>query len=168
MRLSFAFIALFAPLVALAQNNASSASSGNNGGNATSQSIQVSTSFSQGISFDGNRQPHTISTPVLISITPAPAPTGNSTNSTTGNSTSAANSTSSKPTSTGPLPTAPTDVDGGGNGEHGAPVPGQSGANGVYGPGDGYTTNAAALPIEGKAILVSIAGMILGGLLVFV
>jgi len=63
------------------------------------------------------------------------------------------------------LPTAPTDVDGGGGGD-GIPIPGASSPGGVYGPDDGYT--AAATSLKRNALFVGAAGLMIGGALVLV
>lgn len=53
--------------------------------------------------------------------------------------------TTSRTTSASPLPTANSDVDGGGNGPGGAPSPGASAAGGVKGPPDDYVASALAI-----------------------
>lgn len=92
-------------------------------------------------------------------LSPAPQPTGNGTagNSTTpaGNSTQSASST----TTHSNLPTAPTNVDGGG--ANGAPLPGQTGVGGIYGPDDKYI--AAATSLKHNAYVVGFVGFVLGG-----
>ncbi|KAI0283296.1 hypothetical protein BGY98DRAFT_951671, partial [Russula aff. rugulosa BPL654] len=153
---SFVFYSLFlVPFTTvLAQNN------NNNASSAASAQVTVFTSFSTGISLDQNRQTATFLTaiPVTLTLTAnSPNATGNSTNS---NSTSSnSNSTSTNSTSTGPLPTAPTDVNGGGNGPNGAPSPGQTGTGGVYGPPDGYVSGVSSL--QWNAMVVGIAGAIM-------
>ncbi|KAI0304858.1 hypothetical protein BC826DRAFT_978624 [Russula brevipes] len=128
--------------------------------NATAQ-VTVFTSVSTGLSLGPNREtvPFTVTIPITTTLTPNNSTSnGNSTNNTS-------SATSTKPTSTGPLPTAPTDVNGGGNGPGGAPSPGQTGQGGVYGPPDGYVSGVSSL--QRNAMVVGIAGVIVGVLLPF-
>lgn len=71
---------------------------------------------------------------------------------------------SSSSTSTGPLPTAPTNIDGGGNAPGGAPHPGQPAPDGRFGPPDTYISFALAIPIN--SVLAIVAGVGLGGAIV--
>jgi len=98
---------------------------------------------------------------VTITNSASPTSLGNSTGNSTssGNSTTNANTTST--TTNSPLPTAPTNVDGGGQN---APFPGASGSGGIYGPGDSYI--AAGLMVKRNAFLVGVTGVIIGGALV--
>lgn len=111
-----------------------------------------------------NRQESTITQTLVFTITPSPTPSpiaGNHTIS--GNSTVSGNATT-----TSPLPTAPTNINGGGNGgpNGGAPLPGATGGGGgkVYGPGDGYV--AAANALKRNIAVVGLVGCIVGGGLV--
>ncbi|THH15966.1 hypothetical protein EW146_g4590 [Bondarzewia mesenterica] len=155
MRPSILFALIFSPLVAYAQSSQASGGGG----------VSVSTSFSASVSFDNNRQLTTVSVAIPITITPttsasSASASGNSSASasrsasgnSTASSTGSSNSTRSSSTSTGPLPTAPTSVDGGGNGADGAPSPGATAAGGIYGPGDGYISGA--MPMQRNAVLV--------------
>jgi hypothetical protein len=82
-----------------------------------------------------------------------------------GNATiTAGNGTKSTTTTPSNLPTAPASVDGGGNGPNGAPVPGATGAGGIYGPPDGYISKATAL--RDVALVVSIVAVVLGASMV--
>ncbi|KAI9455861.1 hypothetical protein F5148DRAFT_1225368 [Russula earlei] len=130
----------------------------NNAPSSSPPSVTVFTSFSTGISLS-NRQTVAFTVPVTVTLTPNSSgnSAGNATNSTS------SNSTSTQPTSTGPLPTAPTDVNGGGNAPGGAPSPGQSGQGGIYGPNDGYVSGVPSL--QWNALVISIAGVIIGALL---
>ncbi|VDB99667.1 unnamed protein product [Peniophora sp. CBMAI 1063] len=147
---------------------------------AQSQSVSVSTSFlvtNVLTVSNGNRVFATISSAIPITITAAAASsTGSATGSVTGsagnstatgsasgNSTSnasGASSTATSSTSTSPLPTAvASTINGGGDGYNGgAPTPGASGANGMYGPDDGYhvsgalAVHAAAMALTGLAV----------------
>jgi len=143
--------------------------------NYQSQNVQLSTSYFESVVFGPNRVLSTQIETVVVTITPAanpsatPLPSGNITasgNSTlthSGNSTASASST----TTSSNLPTAPTNVNGGGDGPNGgAPSPGAKGAGGVYGPDDGYI--AAANALKRNALLVSVAGVVVGGALVLV
>ncbi|KAH9968937.1 hypothetical protein BC827DRAFT_1152056 [Russula dissimulans] len=145
----FTFTSVFAQ-----QSNAPSTSTSPAGGG-------VSTSFSTGVSLSERQTvPFTVAVPITLTATSnSPAASGNGTS----NSTNSSNSTSTNTTSTGPLPTAPTNVDGGGNEQGGAPSPGQSGQGGVYGPPDGYVSGVSSL--QWNALVVSVAGVIVGALL---
>lgn len=133
-----------------------------------SLTVVTSTSLTTFVTFNGpNRQESTVvSTHIFTTTQPiaAPAASGNATQTQNSNSTAAApsgNATSSR-TSSVNLPTAPTDVNGGG-GTAGAPVPGATGNNGAYGPDDGYI--AAAMALKRNAMLVGISGLLVGGAL---
>ncbi|KAI0078903.1 hypothetical protein K474DRAFT_1770678 [Panus rudis PR-1116 ss-1] len=149
------------PLLAAAQS--SQQNSTQQGSQAQNASVVLSTSFTTGITLGPGRVESTFTSGVVFTITPAPQPTGNNTSN--GNSTasggSSSNSTSSKPTSTGPLPTAATDINGGG-GPNGAPSPGASGA--MYGPDDSFTNSVTAMQIN-TALLV-LGGMAFGSAMV--
>jgi hypothetical protein len=150
--LFYALLLSFTLMSALAQSQSNNASS-----SSVSASPVVSTSFSVVVS-----QGSTITSAIPVTLTPAPTQSGNS----TGNSTSSntpSNSTSSSSTKTSPLPTAPTDVDGGGNGPGGAPSPGQSAPGGIYGPPDGYVSGVTRL--QRNAVFVSLIGVVFGALL---
>ncbi|EPQ60794.1 hypothetical protein GLOTRDRAFT_109142 [Gloeophyllum trabeum ATCC 11539] len=158
MQLPSLLALLFFPLLVLSQNS-------NNG--------QVITSLSTGVvivSGSNGRQEATTTATIIQTLTNA----GNNTAQPTGNATQSGNQTSPSQTASGNsssstipyslLPTAPTSIDGGG-GDGGAPSPGASGAGGVYGPDDGYI--AAALMANVNVVLVSLAGILVGGALVF-
>ncbi|KAF8640876.1 hypothetical protein AX17_000524 [Amanita inopinata Kibby_2008] len=98
---------------------------------------------------------------IITSTLAPPAPSGNTSTNASSSASPSGNATSS--TTTSNLPTAPTDVAGGGiNGA--APVPGATGANGAYGPPDGYTAGATALKIN--TLLVGLGGFAIGGALI--
>ncbi|EKM83856.1 hypothetical protein AGABI1DRAFT_124182 [Agaricus bisporus var. burnettii JB137-S8] len=146
------FFLLFYPLLILAQN----ASQPN-------QTVVTSTSLSTVVGLGPNRQTTTgTSTFVFVNtLTPAPQPSGNGTNGNntqSGNSTVSSNSTSKAP----PLPTAPTNIEGGG--QNGAPLPGQTGVGGNMGPDDNYI--AAATALKHNAFAVGVMGVVLGGAMV--
>ncbi len=92
-------------------------------------------------------------------LTPPPQPSGNTT--VVNGTASAGNSTQSTSTSITPsnLPTAPTNVDGGG--VNGAPLPGKTSTGGIYGPDDNYV--AAATSLKRNAYAVGVVGFVLGG-----
>ena len=103
---------------------------------------------------NSNRQVTSIVTSFLTTITPSASAA----------QTQQQNATSSSTTSSvGPLPTAPTNVDPGGDAPGGAPHPGQSGPGGIYGPPDTYISPAIALPVN--TLLAVTAGIIAGGAL---
>lgn len=64
-----------------------------------------------------------------------------------------------------PKSTAPTSINGGGNeAPNGAPSPGETGSNGIYGPNNSYIA-AAVVPTANAAIMV-VAGLVAGGAMV--
>ncbi|TFK77072.1 hypothetical protein BDN72DRAFT_830241 [Pluteus cervinus] len=65
-----------------------------------------------------------------------------------------------------PLPTAATPSDAGGGGPFGAPLPGQAGVNGAYGPGDNYIAGASQL--KRNALIVTILSIALSAVMVAV
>lgn len=146
-------------LTQVSSGNGNSTSSTSSGGN-PSPVVVTSTILSTIIGFGPDRQPTTIVSSILTTITqsPQPAATGNNTNPTNNTSTT---STSS---STRPLSTAPDDVTIGGGGPSGAPMPGQSDSGGIYGPDDGYTSSVTGL--TANMFMGSLAALIAGGLLV--
>ncbi|KAF8973951.1 hypothetical protein BDZ97DRAFT_408557 [Flammula alnicola] len=148
------------PLLAFGQSSSSNTTVAPSG-NATAavSTTVVFTSLSTGISIGPGRVETTVvATQRITSVLPIAT-----TNTTAGNNTTA-NATTSASTTTTPanLPTAPTNVDGGGQG--GAPVPGATGNNGAFGPGDGYI--AAASTLAKNALAVSLLGSLIGGALV--
>jgi len=154
---------LVLPLLALAQQQSGQSGQGNQ--SQPSQTVITSTSISTLLTLGPDRQASTATSTFVFTttqiLTPAPQPSGNAT---TGNSTVSGNNTQSASTTTTPrnLPTAPTNVDGGGQG--GAPSPGQSG--GIFGPDDNYI--AAATSLKHNAFIVGFVGLALGGaMLVF-
>ncbi|KAF9453789.1 hypothetical protein P691DRAFT_755154 [Macrolepiota fuliginosa MF-IS2] len=157
---------LVLPLLALAQQQTSqSGQSGQSNQPQPSQTVITSTSISTFPTLGPDRQASTATRTFVFTttqvLTPAPQPSGNAT---TGNSTVSGNNTQSASTTTTPrnLPTAPTNVDGGGQG--GAPSPGQTGGN--FGPDDGFI--AAATSLKHNAFIVGFIGFALGGaMLVF-
>ncbi|TDL28451.1 hypothetical protein BD410DRAFT_223482 [Rickenella mellea] len=139
------------------------------GSNQPSPSLQRTTSTTTSVGIGPNHQPTTAIVVTTFDITPAPAATGNSSgtgnNTASTNGTAAGNATASPSTSTpSNFPTAPANVDGGGNGPNGAPSPGASSPNGVYGPPDSFT--AAAMMLRANAALLGAIGMAIGGWLV--
>ncbi|KXN89996.1 hypothetical protein AN958_05001, partial [Leucoagaricus sp. SymC.cos] len=127
-----------------------------------SQTVITSTSISTFVTLGSDRQASTATSTFIFTttqvLTPAPLPSGNG----TGNGTVSGNNTLSANTTTTPrnLPTAPASVDGGG-GSNGAPLPGQTGNGGIYGPDDNYT--AAATALKHNAFVVGFVGLALGG-----
>lgn len=111
------------------------------GGGSSPPVVITSAILSTMISFGPDRQPTTIVSSILTTITQNPQPTGSGNNTNPTNNTS----TTSTSSSTRPLSTAPNDVTVGGGGPSGAPVPGQSGGGGIYGPDDGYTSSVMGL-----------------------
>lgn len=88
------------------------------------------------------------------------SPNSTASSNSSASATASGNATSSSRTTTSQnLPTAATTIDGGGG--NGAPVPGATG--GAYGPGDGYI--AAAIALKQNALVVGVAGFVLGGAL---
>ncbi|KDQ63724.1 hypothetical protein JAAARDRAFT_44477 [Jaapia argillacea MUCL 33604] len=121
----------------------------------------LTTSLSTAVVLDSNRQASTVTQTAIYTITPSPTATTNGTSS--GNSTASGGGNGTVSTTpTKPLPTAPTDVNGGGNGPGGAPSPGQSAPGGIYGPPDGYIA-AAMLGAHINTVLVAAAGAVVGG-----
>lgn len=118
--------------------------------------VVTSTILSTIISTGSNRQQTTFVSSILTSFIQSPQPTGNNTNPT--------NNTSARSSSTRPLSTAPGDVTIGGGGPSGAPVPGQSGGGGIYGPDDGYTSSVMGL--TANMFLGFLTALVAGGLLV--
>ncbi|EMD42030.1 hypothetical protein CERSUDRAFT_110569 [Gelatoporia subvermispora B] len=181
MRAGYFFASLLLPFLAAAQSSSQSpqssqsaqqsqsgsqAPSGSGSGSGSSQASQtpsviLSTSFSTGVVLEtsgGQRVEATVTSPVVFTITPAPAPTAG--NGTSGSSNSASSSSSLPPAST-----APANIDGGGNGPNGAPSPGASAPHGIFGPNDSYT--AGALSLHVNAFFATIAGVAIGSTLVF-
>jgi hypothetical protein len=117
--------------------------------------VVTSTILSSIVSTGQNNQQTTFLSSIVTVITQNPQPTGNNTNQTNHTSTS---------TSTTPLSTAPDDVTIGGGGPSGAPVPGQTGGGGIYGPDDGYTSSVMGLTYN--MFLGSLTALVAGGLLV--
>jgi len=111
------------------------------------------------IGFGPDRQPTTVVSSILTIITQNPQPSGSGNNTNPTN-----NSTSTTSSSTRPLSTAPNDATAGGGGPNGAPMPGQSGGGGVYGPDDGYISSVMGL--TANMFLGSLAALVAGGLLV--
>ncbi|GJE86090.1 hypothetical protein PsYK624_021700 [Phanerochaete sordida] len=170
MRFAAVIALLVLPFLAVAQstqNNTSPAASGTatvapSGSSTQAPSVILSTSFTTGVGLGPGRVATTFTSSVVFTITPTPTQSSAGNNTSSGNNTT---SSSSSPSSTGPLPTAPTDINGGGDGPGGnAPAPGQSAPNGIYGPPDGYISAVLALPIN--AFLACIAAVALGGTLV--
>jgi hypothetical protein len=114
--------------------------------------VVVTTSYSVGVSFDANRQTVAVTSAIPVTVTAVSNAASSSGNATSGST--------AQPTSTGPLPTAPTNVNGGGNENGGAPSPGQSGSGGIYGPPDGYVSGVA--PLQRNTMIVSVAGVFIG------
>ncbi|KAF8168073.1 hypothetical protein B0H34DRAFT_684079 [Crassisporium funariophilum] len=114
--------------------------------------VVTSSSVSTIVSLGPGRVPTTIlTTNVFTTTQPVPPSATNAT------------STSSSTTVTrSNLPTAPANVDGGG--QNGAPAPGAKGANGAFGPDDGYIAAAAAL--AQNAMLAGVVGSLVAGALV--
>ncbi|KAJ3576666.1 hypothetical protein NP233_g286 [Leucocoprinus birnbaumii] len=143
------------PFYASAQNTQSNTQSNNQP--QPSQTVITSTSLTTMVTLGGNRQVSTITSGIVFTttqiLTPAPQPSGNGTIS--GNSTVSANSTSITPSN---LPTAPTNINGGGSV---APSPGAAGVGGAYGPDDNYI--AAATALKRNAFVVGFVGIALGG-----
>lgn len=131
-----------------------------------SQTVITSTSLSTFAALGPDRQVSTgTSTFVFTStqiLTPAPQPSSNGTvgNGTVSNGTVSGNNTVSANTTSTPrnLPTAPTDVNGGGAI---APSPGQSNTGGIFGPDDNYIAAASAL--KQNAFVVGFVGLALSG-----
>ncbi|CAA7266462.1 unnamed protein product [Cyclocybe aegerita] len=91
---------------------------------------------------------------VFTSVMPISTESGGSNNN--------AGSSSSTTVTPANLPTAPANVDGGG--QNGAPVPGASSPNGAFGPDDDYIAAATALAknlLAGSAIASLVAGAVL-------
>ncbi|KAF5355858.1 hypothetical protein D9756_003788 [Leucocoprinus leucothites] len=145
-----AIAALALPFLAFAQNTQ------NNTQPQPSQAVIISTSVTTIATLDSNRQASTTTSSFVFTttqiLTPAPQPSGNGTVS--GNSTVSANST----TTTSNLPTAPTNISGGGGA---APSPGGANVGGIYGPDDNYI--AAATALKRNAFVVGFVGFALGG-----
>lgn len=122
--------------------------------------VITSTILSTLVSLGPSRQPTTIVSSILTVITQNPQPSGS------GNNTNPTNNTSitSTSSSTRPLSTAPDDVTVGGGGANGAPMPGQTGSGGIYGPDDSYTSSVVGL--TANMFLGSLVALIGGGLLV--
>jgi len=126
-----------------------------------SQTVITSTSLSTFVGLGPDRQVSTgTSTFVFTStqtLTPAPQ---SSSNGTVGNGTVSGNNTVSANTTSTPrnLPTAPTDVNGGGAV---APSPGQSSTGGIFGPDDNYIAAASAL--KRNTFVVGFVGLALSG-----
>lgn len=127
--------------------------SGSASGNATASATPspiVSSFTSTIVTLASGRQATTIVSVFNTTITPTP------TQQTTaqGNGTTSATSSSS----TGPLPTAPADVDGGGQDlPGGAPHPGENKNDPKFGPDDSYTSAALALSLSSVLALVGSA-----------
>lgn len=108
------------------------------------------------VSVGPSGQQTTIVSSFLTIITQTPQPSGNNTNTN--------KTVTTKSSSTVPLSTAPSDVSVGGGGPSGAPMPGQSGGGGIYGPNDNYTSSVMAL--TANMFLGSLIALIAGGILV--
>jgi hypothetical protein len=164
MRASFLIGLLSLPFyVSSQQQQSSTPTQSASASQSASQSVILSTSFSLVETFGPDRVPGTSTQAIVVTITPSPSASGNGTasgNSTVSGSSNSTSSTKSKTLSS--YPTAPTDIDGGG--QNGAPVPGASSSNGIYGPGDSYVAAAAAL--RRNAFLVGVFGVVVGGALV--
>jgi hypothetical protein len=119
--------------------------------------VITSTTVFSTVSTAANGQQTTIVSSILTIVTQNAQPSGNNTNT---NNTR----TSTKTSSTPPLSTAPSDVTVDGGGPSGAPVPGQSGGGGIYGPNDNYTSSVMAL--TANTLLGSLIALIAGGILV--
>ncbi|KAF9651380.1 hypothetical protein BDM02DRAFT_3110818 [Thelephora ganbajun] len=158
-------LALF-PLATLAQVSSSTSGSGNpisspsGGGGSPRPVVVTSTILSTIVSLGPNSQPTTIVSSILTTFTQNPQATGSGNNTNPTNNTS----TSTTSSSTRPLSTAPEDVTAGGGGPSGAPMPGQSGHGGVYGPDDSYTSSVMGL--TANMFLGSLVTLFAGGLMV--
>ncbi|KAJ2920331.1 hypothetical protein MD484_g204, partial [Candolleomyces efflorescens] len=163
---------LLLPLAVLAQDDTSASTTRSASGSQTSASATGSQSGSTTSGSATTRAPvTTVITSTAISefttVSNGQTRTGNTTRVFTTTSvvqeTTAAASTTSRSTSTRPLSTAPTGVDGGGGGVDGAPLPGATGQNGVYGPDDNYI--AAAGSLQKNGLLVGLVGAAVGAAL---
>jgi hypothetical protein len=129
------------------------------GGGSPSPVVITSNILSTMVSLGPDRQPTTVVASFLTTITQNPQQTGS------GNNTNPTNNTSTSPSSsTRPLSTAPNDVTLGGGGPGGAPVPGQTGGGGIYGPDDSYTSSVMGL--TANMFLGCLVALVGGGLLV--
>jgi hypothetical protein len=130
-----------------------------------SQTVITSTLLSTSVGLGSDRQISTAINTLLFTttqiLTPAPQPSGNGT---VGNGTVSGNNTVSANMTTTPrnLPTAPANINGGG--QDGAPSPGQAGVGGIYGPNDNYI--AAATALKRNAFIIGFVGCVVGGALV--
>ena len=137
--------------------NGNQASSSASGGGSSSPVVITTAILSTMISSGANNQQTTIVSSFLTTITQNPQQSGS------GNNTNSTNKTTTS-SSTRPLSTAPDDATAGGGGPSGAPVPGQSGGGGIYGPDDGYTSSVVGL--GANMFLGSLTALVAGGLLV--
>ena len=159
---SILFISPKADLIRLTQVSNGTSSNGTptpsaSGGGSSSPVVITSTILSTVVSLGPNRQPTTSVSSILTIITQNPQPTGNNSNPTNNTSTTSSSSTR-------PLSTAPNDVTAGGGGPNGAPLPGQTGSGGIYGPDDNYTSSVMGL--TANMFLGYLVALVGGGLLV--